>query len=1018
MIVTNIKSKISYTIKSIIFLCLFLVVTSITSYGYEPTVKDPLLSESIETDHHESETNKNHIVNKEGTDYIVDVNGKEQVILNDIKDAAVGEVAYFGHYDKEKIPFVVVRRNNRFVEIMSLPKFNIELDKDVVKEYDIVEAFYVRDSVLLKKIFNNNEIKKMIPFRVKQKQLGIDNKLLKEFKIDYDKNLKKDVNPTILTKILPSGEYTSLSGYDDNWITELSEDGKIVGVTEINNMRNCIVKNAIKGITYSYNYDDYVFQTGVDRYKKNSHITLRLKNVESDVYKEKVNGFKHIAEGSDLDIKDFGYYYFKDGQVITKDFLEMDGVKYYLSDNGKAIELKKFKTQKLSGVKVLIYEDVIIKDKIINKDEIATEDTTGLETNRYYVDVNGIVHNLIDDIKNAVTSDTVCFGHKKDNPEEPLLWRVVENNSGVYTLILEHKIKLDIINDLSYRKERSEGVYDGKISVGDSSKSYVKSDRRKYLNEIFYNESFNEGEKELIVYNPIRFESFIGEKNFTPLFYDEDVYDKVFIYTRDTKEYMKTYSSLFEMLKVSKPSIYNDEDLDLNFSLSDSDMRYIRPWVVVNISGENMPPEDNTTNYVGENLNHDNLSIDYGLLGRIEFGSYGDYVLEWRMIAADGDTAYFQATSMVDFERIVESKNKEIKWSNSELRKWLNQVLLNRIFDFSEQMKLEKIKKKYKYIDVNGYIKEEECEDKMTLLSYDEIPIYSGPDFYINHKVTEKINLARENGSIDGNEIASATSFFDNTKHKFYSACSEFDEVCDRIVDKVEVKTSTLDYIGVVPVIAIKIDKLKDIKMIVKSSIKKRYKDMDELIKAQTTQVNPLLKDGLYGDVIKFGKYQNKDMEWFILDRRFGYALVMAKESLFTDNNLGRYGLSLWETSNVRKKLNTEIYNECFTDGEKKRIKPVWRETWFSISETKDPDDLTETKRTLDYMFLPEQHDEIHFITKSPLKTIYREDELLWLRDGDSNGFFVSRFGELEDMDIDRKNNKYNVRPLMWIKYE
>ena len=171
MIVTNIKRKISYIIKSIIFFCLFLVVMSITSYGYEPTVNDPLLSESIETDHHESETNKNHIVNKEGTDYIVDVNGKEQVILNDINDAAVGEVAYFGHYDKEKIPFVVVRRNIRFIEIMSLPKFNIELDKDVVKDYDIVESFYVRDSVLLKKIFNNNEIEKMIPFRVKQKQL-------------------------------------------------------------------------------------------------------------------------------------------------------------------------------------------------------------------------------------------------------------------------------------------------------------------------------------------------------------------------------------------------------------------------------------------------------------------------------------------------------------------------------------------------------------------------------------------------------------------------------------------------------------------------------------------------------------------------------------------------------------------------------------------------------------------------------------------------------------------------------
>lgn len=966
------------------------------------------------------------IKEKNGREYIVDINGKEQEILDNIFDATVGEVAYFGEYGNAKIPFVVVRRNKDFMEIMSIPKFNLMREENIflsTNKWSIAESFNLLNTVFLKTCFSDKEIENIIPFEYKEGGLQIepDKKLLEEFSIVYDQNYKdKYGNPTIFTKVLLHENYVNgiyNNTYKNDYYDAFDKTGDKV-VAAIHSMWNCEVVKKEKGIMYSFDFKDFAYQTGIDVYEYDSRVELRLKNIETEKYKRKANGFKHIATGSDLEEKDYGYYYLRDGNIVKDEIVENDSTKYYLSNKGKAIKLENFSIQDFNGTKVLMCNDVIVRDKIIRKDDITIEDSENTNGKKYYVDLNGIVHKLVSDIKGADISDTVMFGHKNNDLNEPLLWRVVENLGGVYTLILEEKISLDMVD--GNPEKREEETYDGKVSKFDSGKTWDESDRRKYLNEVFYNESFSNSEKEIIVNNPLRAESYINENYFSGK--GKDVYDKVFVYNENTTEYMKEYSNLFEMLNIKKPSIYNERDLYFNFSLVDSDLKSVRPWIVVNLSGEDVPEEDKGKSFV--DMNADDVEtyeiprIKTKLINGVKLGKYLQYgdkktSINWSLFAIDGDTAYYRASQVLDFEKIVESKDKEIKWSNSELRQWLNQTFMYKIFSVDEIEKLEKIKKKYQYIDSSGNIKEEECEDFITLLNYDEVPIYSG--VRLSNKSFEKID------AIDRKGTAAVTSLFDNRSHKFYSACYKADDVGNNADGgKIEIKANETDYIGILPVIAINIDKIVDINT--NQKIRKNPDKQDEWMKEEIANSQFLFRDGLYGDVIKMGKYQNKDLEWVVLDRVREYALVISKKSLFTDNNLGRYGTSSWETSNVREKLNTEIYNECFSDEEKKRIKPVKLYTEYTESEARstqeDPLNIYSLDdETIDYLFLPEEKD-IKIITKSPLKTAYNDSEIIWLRNGDMNGFFAGNFKEVVDLNISRKGKKYAARPLMWIKYQ
>ena len=983
---------------------------------------------------------ENIIKSRGGKDYIVDENGKEQEILNNVFDAMVGEVAYFGRYGGVQVPFVVVRRSDKYIEIMSIPSFNLMRDDSYLslsKMADL-ESFSLLNTVFYRTCFNNEEREYIIPFEFIDGKVQIepDKELLKEFSINYDMNYKdKYSNPIILSKILLHENYVNRL-YNDAYINDYL-DNHDEAMKSIDNMWNSIVKNNAKGITYMYKYKDFVYSSGMKIYDYNSKIELRLKNIETDVYKEKANGFKYIGEGSDLNEKDYGYYYLRDGKIIDNEIVENGGVKYYLSNNGKAVELNKFSIKNIEGTNICVYDDAIVKDKVINENDIDINempssintknirDAIDVESkdndeivNRYYIDTNGISHNLISDIKDANISDTVEFGHKIDNVSEPMLWRVVDNVGGVYTLILESKLKPDIFR-VNVEK-RNDDAYDGKVSEFDTTNTWETSDRRKYLNEVFYENAFSDYEKELIVSNPLRAESYTNESYFSGK--GKDVYDKVFIYNENTTKYLKDYVALEGKLKSIRPDIYNDNNKGIDFSLVNNDMKAIRPWIVVNTSENEVPEENNNTNYVNEDSS-DDLSFQIPKTSNKSVGSirFGKYLLfgsektkiDWHLIAMDGDIGYFAASKVLDFERIVENKNEEIKWSNSELRKWLNETFINEIFTDLELSKLEKIKKQYSYIDLNGHIKSEECEDIITLLNYDEIPIYLSTGVHLSNKSFEKIS------DIDKNATSAVTSLFDNRSKRFYSACYKADEVGNNDNGKIEIKVNDSEYLGILPVIAIN---MNNVDADMNNRIKKNIDKKDELIKETKDNCQLLIKDGLYGDELKIGKYQGKDLEWVVIDRKRDYALVMSKKSLFVDNCLGRYGTSSWETSNVRKKLNTEIFNECFSENEKKKIHPVKLITEYMESDTRKEEKIPFDAyllddETIDYLFLPEEGDT-NYILKSPLKTPYNEGEVIWLRGGDANGFYASNFREVVELNISRKAKKYNVRPLMWVKYK
>lgn len=102
-----------------------------------------------------------------------------------------------------------------------------------------------------------------------------------------------------------------------------------------------------------------------------------------------------------------------------------------------------------------------------------------------------------------------------------------------------------------------------------------------------------------------------------------------------------------------------------------------------------------------------------------------------------------------------------------------------------------------------------------------------------------------------------------------------------------------------------------------------------EIPKAENRIVS--LKDCKVGDYIKFGKYEQdnniangkEDIEWLVLDKVDGKALVISKYALDCKQyNTSRTNVT-WETCSIRSWLNTDFINSAFSNTEKEMISTV-----------------------------------------------------------------------------------------------
>lgn len=980
-----------------------------------------------------------NIKTKNGKDYIIDKNGLELEILENPDEAAVGEVIYFGKYEGQKIPFLVASKHDNQMVVVSIPRFNFARENaeyDTVQYYDnYYESIAFLNTTFFDSCFNAAEKRKIIEKVYKELYTHFDNADKFNLKYKKVKPNEKYGGSYIPMKVFEQFEYGNM------YYTVDIDPEKPIHYDILSNFRNTIwylkATNSVLQKKVDFYDVDIKIDLGLEKYTKYKRVVLNLQYKDNEVFYNKINGFKELSDG---------LYYFENDVKLSNAIRSKNGVDYYLDNDGKAYNLNTFNIELVKDIPIFTDGKRVARNVII-------------EGGKKYVDFNGVVHDLhseYDDFKNAKISDSIVFGHEKDNEEKRLIWRVVNIESGVLTVIMEDKIKF-----WGYASAYSTNVANRQIRDSDCFTTWEKSQRRDYLNNYFYVDSFTDFEKEKIVANSITTDAFFDSDNFSGT--GHDTLDKVFFFDKNGYEYMKTYVEQGEKLLKAKPDIYkktiiehdsySGKDIEVklyNFNLSENSYKAVRPWILVNTGTEiefiNTRDTNDDYKYVASISDaltaNELLSVkDYKnfSLGHFQksddetwYKNRGEKSVEinrrinWRILGADKDTVYYIAQNAIDIHSIkkgIFGISKTQKWSDSYIREWLNNEFINEIFDTNERDYLKKLKKRHTYVDVNGELKTEESEDYITLLSYDEYNLYDkavdggGITTFAESKMKDKRVLDTW-----------ALSTIDSKTGYFY--------VVNKKDNKIELLET--DCIAIRPCIAVKRSKL-DSKKIPEA---KKTKYENNKIKYQY-----IFKDKLYADTINFGKYDidgtgKKDLEWQIVTRKQNHALVISKNILFYENFVGKYDIPSWNKSDLRNRLNISFYEEAFSALEKKKILPIKNNTKYNIIKVGDIneddeaqsgewDDVLEDE-TIDRIFVPKINDFVSrvngdstniFKVESPLNNLNQnmpdgKEGAYWLREADKNGFYAIDKNGYVAKEEDRKNKNYGVRPMMWIELD
>ena len=94
------------------------------------------------------------------------------------------------------------------------------------------------------------------------------------------------------------------------------------------------------------------------------------------------------------------------------------------------------------------------------------------------------------------------------------------------------------------------------------------------------------------------------------------------------------------------------------------------------------------------------------------------------------------------------------------------------------------------------------------------------------------------------------------------------------------------------------------------------FKDTDEQIKAC---YNALIKYAEIGDMVTFGQYKGKSIQWTVLDKNGSKIMLFATKSV-ANKPYGANANVNWITGTIRKWLNEDFYEAAFTEEEKSLI--------------------------------------------------------------------------------------------------
>lgn len=179
------------------------------------------------------------------------------------------------------------------------------------------------------------------------------------------------------------------------------------------------------------------------------------------------------------------------------------------------------------------------------------------------------------------------------------------------------------------------------------------------------------------------------------------------------------------------------------------------------------------------------------------------------------------------------------------------------------------------------------------------------------------------------------------------------------------------------------------------------YKDSEkQLVSAQKN----IIKSSKPGKKIKIGKH-----DWVILDVDDNKALLMKYSAVSERPFSSETANTTWENSTLREWLNSDFYNNSFSETERSNIQ---------LTEVKNNDNMIYNtpggKDTLDYIFILSIQEARDY---SDLFPDFKSNT--WLRSPGAypnTAAFLSETGEVMDFGYIVTSNAFKVRPVMWYK--
>lgn len=171
------------------------------------------------------------------------------------------------------------------------------------------------------------------------------------------------------------------------------------------------------------------------------------------------------------------------------------------------------------------------------------------------------------------------------------------------------------------------------------------------------------------------------------------------------------------------------------------------------------------------------------------------------------------------------------------------------------------------------------------------------------------------------------------------------------------------------------------------------------------------------GDFVRFGRLNNRPVQWLILDRRDDEYLLISKFGLECMPFNDTAGFITWDKCTLRKWLNEDFYNNTFNHSEREKIirhevvasdNPVYRSS--------------QGKNTNDKIFIlniKEYNQYFDIYNKWTCKLFSGILRQCWLRNsGNDNchGAFIGRSGSIHAGGSLTTSPRNAVRPVMWVK--